>query len=797
MSSTPQNTNTIQEIDTIDIKSWLFRMLRLWPWFLGFFFISLGLAWLYLAYSEPIYQSEAMLLIKDEKKMGSMSVNDELMKALNISSAGKILENEIEILKSLDLLESVIIKKQLYLQVKESRFFADQPLYGSEIPFTFEVENPEKIPGKGEWLLQNRQGKWLMQSIPGGQQIPLDTLTWIGNKNCRFKFHFPVEKLKDTEGSLNGSITYLISLDNPRKIAIDYKKKLEVKQVGKQSTIVSLSIKDLRYSRGMAFLESLLEMYNRHGLEDKNETTSNSIDFLDGRLKVVETELRSVEGKVESFKRVNQVSDLSEQSRVMLESVQEIDRSKALQQTQMNVVLALEKELSDNQDNPRMVPNTLGIADVSATSLIERHNQLLIQRERMRELSGPKNPAFIDLDQQVNDIRKDLLTNVRNLSKAYSIQLSNVVDQDTKMNLLLSQLPAKEKQLLEISRDRNVKEQIYLFLLQKREENAIALASAVTDGRTIEKPHAVKQSYPIPLATYGIALLLGFFLAILPMIIIDFFDHRIGSKKDILDRCRAPLLGEFNYVKHLTNPIQITPTSRTVIAEQIRVIRTNISFTDPDKTDKTILVTSHIPGEGKSFSCLNIASSFAILHKRVVILEFDLRKPRLLKSLGLSAKIGISNFLSGHCELDQILLKLDGFEENLWVLPSGPIPPNPAELILGNRMPLLMDQLRSRFDYVIIDSPPFSLVTDAQLLRDFSDSTIVILRQGYSSIESLKQINQLMNHNEKQKIYTILNGVNRNSRYSYYTAKYTEYGYIYEDGYGYSSRGISEYIDKG
>jgi tyrosine-protein kinase Etk/Wzc len=411
-------------------------------------------------------------------------------------------------------------------------------------------------------------------------------------------------------------------------------------------------------------------------------------------------------------------------------------------------------------------------------------------------MAGTQNPLYRDLTMQVKSVRQDLLENVKNLRKAYDIQLADVIIRDRRLAATMNSLPAMEKKLLEISRDRNVKEQIYLFLLQKREENAIALASAVKDTRTIELPHASKQTYPLVLPTYGSAIALGFFLAIIPMILIDVFDDRIGSAKEIAAKCLAPLLGEINYLKHLNYPIQIGQNSRTVIAEQIRSIRTNLNFTELGSELKTILVSSHIPGEGKSFTCLNIAASYAILQKKVVVLEFDLRKPRVLKSLGLTSKTGISNVLTGNAALSEVVMEVEGFEGHLFVMPSGPIPPNPAELILGKYMQPLMEQLRAQYDVVIIDSPPFSLVTEALLLKNHTDATIIILRQGYSKKDALKQINEKFLQEQTKKVYTILNGVNRTSRYSYYTAKYSE-GYSDQYGYGYNSYRAYEYVDKG
>jgi tyrosine-protein kinase Etk/Wzc len=795
-----QNNQTMDKgLESLDLKSWFFRMLRLWPWLVGFLSISLTIAWLYLMNTERIFQSNATLMIKDDKKTGSSSMDNNVLKALNISGSGKLLENEIEVLKSADLLREVVKREQLYITIKKEKNFADFTVFSDDQPFDFELSNPDAIANNLEWILNTDEKPWILKTSALDKGAPIYFGTWYRAQGIRFRVRPKVLSTSNNSNSMyEEKSRYRVFLNNPIRVSQQYKLNLEVKQVGKQSTVITLSVKDLHYERGNAFLRSLIKLYNEQGLNDKNLTTSNTIDFLEDRLAVVERELRNVETDVERFKMKNKVTDVTEQSRILMDMVKDVDKQKAQQQSQVNVIAALEKELIENKDNPKMVPSTLGVTDISAASLIEKHNQLVLQRDRMINIAGKYNPALMDLNNQVSEIRQSLLENIQNLKRAYSIELGDILAQDRRISEKLVNVPVLEKQLLEISRDRNVKQQIYLFLLQKREESAIALASSVTDGRTVESPHGFKQVKPNPQLIYALAGLIGMFLAIVPMLLIDFFDDKVGSPREIAERCYAPLLGEINYVKQLDNPIQIDAKSRNIISEQIRSIRTNISFTRNGNSVKTILVTSHMPGEGKSFSSLNVAASFALLDKNVVILEFDLRKPRVLRSLNMTANIGITNYLSGqHHQLEDMLLPIKGYGSKLMLLPSGPIPPNPSELILGSRMKDLIQELSLKFDYILIDSPPFSLVTDALLLKQYADITIVVLRQGYSSKEAFREINDKIYDSENKRVYVLLNGVNKSLRYSYYTAKYSNsYGYGYGYGYGYVENNGREYYEK-
>jgi capsular exopolysaccharide synthesis family protein len=701
------------------------------------------------------------------------------------------LENEIEVLKSADLIREVVLREQLYLTFKKKFYFADEVIFGKEQPFKLEIADPQQIHNTTIWEFSYIGKEWLIKP-KFGDAFQVKNDQWYQYKGLRFKL-INNDSILIKDKKAKSQLEYILHLTNPNQSVLDYKKRIDIKQVGKQSTVISLSVDDSHYGRGNSFLSSLIRIYNQQGLNDKNLTTANTMDFLNERLSVVERDLRAVEGSVEVFKRTNRVTEVSEQAKAYMDMAKTIDQKKAEQETQVNIINALEKEIDNQSNNPRLVPNTLGVADPSAAILIEQHNNLVLQRERIASLAGPKNPALADLDNQVKEVRLNLLENVRNLRNANLLALNDVRAQDRKLNSKLLTIPALEKQLLEISRDRNVKQQIYLFLLQKREESAIALASSVIDSRSVETPRGLKKVRPLSSLIYGSAITLGLFLALIPILLIDFFDDKVGSVREVVEKSRLPFLGELNHVKNLDFPIAITSQNRDVISEQIRAIRTNISFTGKGSQVKNIMVTSHIPGEGKSFTSLNIAASYALLGKKVAVLEFDLRRPRLMKNLGLTAKKGISNYLSGQISLEEIIIRVTPeLGQNLHLIPSGPIPPNPSELILGDGMYRLMQELDLQYDFVIIDTPPFSLVTDAILLKQYANITIVVLRQGFSNKDSYRDINDKLKNKQDDLIYTILNGVNKHQRYSYYASKYNQYGYGYGYGYGSENKGYFE-----
>jgi len=783
-----------EDDDSIDIKGWILRILRLWPWFVLTGALALTVGWYYLKYTEPVYQSVAAILVKDEKKGGGSVLDNPLLEELNIGGKGKLVENEIEVIRSFNLLRDVVRKERLYVSVKHRGRIATWTTYGRDVPFWLEIENPDTINNAYTWVLNVRKEPWQLITEENGPMITIERGKWYQIKNIRFRLWPNVQYIKPKDNkAIEIRPEFEISLIPLQSAAQSIKGQLEVAPVGKMGSVIGLSFTDFNGERATDILKSIIEIYNRQGLQDKNEVNANTIDFLTERLNVVERELKGVEGQVENFKRANKITDVSSEAATYLEMAKDIDRLNADQQTRVNVISGLEQELMQNQNNPRLVPSSLGIPDPSLTALIQRHNELVLARDRMIEKAGELNPLSVDLDNQVKDIRISLLENVRNLKSSYETALRDINEENKILSGKLRSIPALEKNLIQISRDRNVQEQLYMFLLQKREESAVALASTVKDSRTIEDPRSMGKIRPNKIKILALAAALGFLLPLIWLVIRDFFDNKVADRKEIEAKCKVPLLGEISFLKKMKGPIEITLKSRSLVSEQIRGIRTGLSFTGKGEEAKTILITSHRPGEGKSFTSLNLAASYALLDKKVVILEFDLRKPRLMRNLGLTTNLGISNYLTSNMNLDEVLVEIPGYNRNFWVMPTGPIPPNPAELILGKNMKSLMDELLARFDHIIIDSPPFSAVTDATLLQQYADVGVIILRQGFSDKEAYSDINDRVNQFPAFPVYIVLNGVGRTAKYSYFGSKYGQgYGY----GYGYFEQEKKSWLNK-
>jgi capsular exopolysaccharide synthesis family protein len=722
----PEDVLTRQNEEGFNLRKWSGRMFGLWPWFLLSLAVCLALTYLYLRYTNPVYNASASIIVKDDKK-GADLLDNSMMKEIGLAGNNKLVENEIEVLKSYDLMQAVVNNLQLYTSIQHVGRIRDVDVFGDDIPFRFIIENPEAIHEARQWTMTDSSNGIIFH---GDKNAPAVIIKYDQPYTYDdIRFHVQADTLYS--GPRFGN--YKVTAITPPDAAVAFGRRLNVEAASKVATVINLELKDTNKKRGVATLQSLINIYNIQGIEDKNRVTDNTINFLTERLTDVTKELQGVEGSVERFKSDNKVTDLSSDAKQYLDLSQQVDIQKAQSQTQLNIVDALEKDLKENENDPKLVPSTLGINEPALRSLIERHNELVLQKERVQQVSGPKNPMLVDLQQQIKEIRGRLISNVASLKQAYAISLNDVANKDILLNSRIRTVPLLERKLVQITRSQNVQEQLYAFLLQKREEAAITRASNVEDSRTILRARSLGKVAPRSTMVWTFGILAALLLPITVFGFRDLMNNKIGDIEELQHHMNIPLLGSIPHIRKMTNPIVIHARARSAAAEQIRNIRTAINYTGNGKMVKTILVTSFQPGEGKTFVSLNLGVAYSLLNKKTVILEFDLRKPTLVKSLGLTARRGISNVLAGQSDLYDLLLEVPDLNGNLFVLPAGILPPNPAELISGVNMSELIRMLREHFDYIIIDSPPLNVVTDATLLQQYADITLVVLRQNYTS----------------------------------------------------------------
>lgn len=786
-----QNTINHSEWDTgeeergVDIRKLMNKAVSLWPWTLICALVTGTAAFLYLYFTTPDYKINAKILIKDEDKKGGGGMADvSMLQSIGLLSGASNVDNELEILKSYTLMYKVISDLQLNVACFTKRSFKTVELYGKHEPFHFKfIGFNESLLRKGslEYAVQvNADKSFIIRDAENERQYTLhygDTVNLPAGKailqaNTAFR--------ENTEG------TYRINVSDPSAVSRNYMKLLEATIPNKQVSTINISLAQSVPEKGEMAVNTLIREYMQANVDDNNRIADSTMSFIDARLLVVGDQLSDIEKEIQTFKQKNELADLSEQSKVLIANTGDYARQQAEQEVQLNVIESLEKYLLENTESPRVVPASLLIQDPTLTALTSQYNSLLMQRSRLLLATTEHNPMVQNLDQQLKDIRSDMLRGIASVKRGAQVALRSVRGNAGELEARIRQVPAKERVFLDYSRQQAIRQELYLFLLQKREETAISRSSTIANARIIDAaqaddlPFQPKRKLIMILAvTAGILLPFGF------VYIKDMLNTRLSGKSDIEADSHIPILGEIGH-KEEAEFVVVTKKSRAVISEQFRALRTNLQFLLTHKDDKVIMVTSSMSGEGKSFIATNLASVLAMAGKKVVLLELDLRKPKIASSLGLKGGKGFSQYAIGAAGIKEII-QPSMVHDNLFLIASGPIPPNPTELLLHERTDALFAQLKQDFDYIIIDTTP-NLVTDAQLLSRYAQATLYIIRLDVTRKEQLKLPNALYRDQKMPKLNLVVNDI----RQKKYGGGYYGYGY----GYGYGAYAEDEHTRK-
>ncbi|MBO9640336.1 MAG: polysaccharide biosynthesis tyrosine autokinase, partial [Siphonobacter aquaeclarae] len=566
----------------------------------------------------------------------------------------------------------------------------------------------------------------------------------------------------------------LVSVTPRAKTVESYLKGLTAEPTSKQSTVIQLSLLDAVPEKGEAILNRLIDEYNAAAVEDKNKTASNTLKFLDERLGLVSGELQTVEQNVEQYKTSQGITDLSAQAQNFLQMVQTNDAQLNQVELQLGAIRDVEKYIGSRTQERTGAPSTLGLSDPVLLGLITKVSELELQREQLARTTSEQNPMLQSLEGQIKTMKTNIRENIQTSKTMLTTSKSQLTATNRKLEGVIRSIPQKERSLIDISRQQAIKNNLYTFLLQKREETAVSYASTIADSRTVDAARSSNEPVkPVSKMIFALFGLLGLVLPVGALTVKDAMNNRVMRRTDVEGVTNVPILGEVVKSKDADRLI-MAPQNRSVISEQIRTIRTNLQFLKSATDSQVLLFTSSISGEGKSFVSLNLGASLALVDRPTVILEMDLRKPKLREALGMTNGIGISNYLIGEATLDEALHPIPGYE-NYFIMPSGPVPPNPSELLSSPRLEQLFTELRGRFNYVIVDSPPIGLVTDAQLIAPFADSTMYMVRHDVTPKNYLKMIDTLYKEQRFQKLNIILNGVGEGEAY-YYSYSYGYYG---------------------
>ena len=755
------------------------RYLPFWPLFVVTIGIGLAVSWLYLRSQTRIYVASAKVLLKDPQKGGGDS---KVLDALNIFSEKKIVENEIIVLRSSSILEEVVAGLDMYASVHNQGKVRTEELYKGNSPVWFRALDKKNVNGGGTYFFSV---SWPKKQV----NINSQTIAFNDTVNINGSAYFIVPNPEYNQ-TLTGKNFYAI-FNSIAGAAGSFAGNLKANATSNQSTVIEVKLETPVPEKGVDFLNRLFEVYNAYAVQDKNQIAAKTLAFIENRLNLVVGQLDSVEKNIQSYKTRESVYDLGGQASLYLSNVSELDKKGSEVAIQLDVLKDVQQYVDNKGRKPGTVPSQMLISDPTLAGLLSKLYDAEFLLSRAESINGEKSDAVIMANQAVNrikgDIKENLITTRNNLNSVRSNVNSGIA-----MNSgMLSQIPRKERGLLDISRQQVIKNNIYTFLLQKREETALSSAGTMPDLRVLEKGASYGPIKPVAKNFYLSGFLLGLLVSIAYVLLREQFNRKILFRTEIEEKTKIPVLAEIMYSK-TPDTIAISEGKRTIIAEQFRSMRTNLAFMGMNEEHKSLLVTSSISGEGKSFIALNLAMSFTLTGKRVGLMEMDLRKPKLSKYLGINRDPGITSYLIGKATIDEIIK--DTKYPNLFVISAGPIPPNPTELIISPKFGEMMVLLKEKFDYIIIDSAPIGPVTDSQLISSYANTTLYVVRHAFTPKVFLRMIDDLYQQKKFNNMALIFNGLKpRGVSIMNYGYSYGSYGYGYGYGYGGGGDGYGYY----
>jgi tyrosine-protein kinase Etk/Wzc len=764
------------EEHSISIRELLDKYLVYWRWLLCSVVIFLVLGWMYARYQTPSYESTASVLIEQEKNSGMASEEIGMLKDLGLASGGGVLEDEIELYQSRSLMERVV--RELHLHWKYQIVGTTTGLVRSEL---YDL-NPIRIrPVKADSLYYDKQYEFEI-TLTSGSEYTVSSENKLNGKSFTYGsvLQLPIGKiiLEKTNEFKNNRIgnRILINISPVSEVAASIRKNLFVEPAGKEANILVLKVKGHNVEKNNAVLNKIIAVHQENAINNKNEVVKNTTAFINERMRFIAAELTNVEKQGEDYKSAHHLVDVTTDAATYLEKESDIEKRVVEASIEMSLADFMNEVISEQNGYEQLLPANLGFKDPSIGEMTIQYNTLVLERNRLRETNGSKHPGIARIESQLSSLRTSLENSLRNMRNSSQMELKKLKTEEQIYQSKISSIPQFEREYRDIFRQQQIKESLYLFLLQKREQNEISLAATVANSRVIDSAY----SDGIPVAPkksliYLIAFILGITLPVGIIYLRVLLNNKIVSRAD-LDHSGLTVIGDIPDEKD-KEKLKVLNHPQSGISEAFRVLRTNLSFvtSSENKECKVISITSSLSGEGKSSTSVNLAFMFAAAGKKVLLMGLDLRKPRIGDILELERISGLSNYLVNHdLTIEDILFVSDTHGQSIHVIQAGDIPPNPSELLMNHRLDELIENLRKEYDYIILDNAPVGLVIDAVTTNRFADTTLYIIRSGMIDKRYLNHILELKNQGKLKNLYVLMNAVKNNvGSYSY------SYGYGY------------------
>ena len=794
------NNNPEGEDREINLYAVFFKYMVYWPWFVASVLACCIGMYVFLRYQTPVYNVTSSVLIKEDEKKGANAASGlAAIQDLGMLSMTSNFDNEVEILRSRTLIKKVVSDMGLYIDMEESNALGfNPPLYkNSPVNVFITPEEADRLVAPVELRMRyTKEGQLTVRAEykidkegdeetmeQGFDRLPAILPTPVG------VFSFTgMDSIPELEG---GEIELVAHVHTPTSTAEAYGKELSVTPSSKTTTIAKVSLRNTVRRRGVDFINRLVSFYNQDANDEKNEVAQKTAEFIEERIGIINGELGTTESELAAFKQRSGLTNLTSDAQMALQESSRYEQHRTENATQINLVQYLRNYIDDPANMDEVIPANVGLRDQNLTSVIDQYNTMIIERKRLLRTSSDSNPAIINMNAGIEAMRRNVRTTVNSVLRGLQIAKADIDRQASKFESRISDAPRQEKEFMTISRQQEIKATLYVMLLQKREENAITLAATANNGRIIEEPLADERPVaPKRMVFMLAALILGLAIPVGIVYLHDLLKYKIENREDVEAITGVAILAELPLVKKTgEGSIVVRENKNDLMEEMFRGLRTNLLFM-LGKDERVILFSSTQPGEGKSFVAGNLAVSLAYLGKRVVVVGMDIRKPGLNKVFNISRKMeGITNYLSDpdHVELFDMVQRSD-ISPNLDILPGGPIPPNPTELVARDVLEKAIARLKERYDYVILDTAPIGMVTDTAIIGRVADMCVYVCRADVTPKAGFSYINVLRRERKFPKLATVINGLDmtkRKNSYGYGYGKKYGYGKGYGYGYGY------------
>ena len=785
-------SNSKQADDFLRIQDLFYLCLNKWYWFVISLVVTIGVAIIYLLTTPPLYTRTASLLIKEDSKGNSLSDAAGVMGDFDLFQTNTNVNNEMQSLQSPAVMLDVVKRLHLDINYHTDGNFYKKVLYGGDCPYTVNFNDLQDNENVAFTITPGQDGQILLTDFSRDGEDLKGKITTALNDTV----DAPIGKLvvTATDDSVVFNAPVYVSRTSYQTITEAYASNLSVTLSDEKSTVINLSFKDVCIQRAEDVLNTIIAVYNENWIKDKNQIAVSTSAFISDRLGVIEQELGNVDENISSYKSEHLLPDVQAAASMYMEQSSETNAQILALNTQLSMARYIRNYLNNTTSKNQLLPANSGIENPGIEQQIANYNTAQLRRNDLVANSSEKNPLVVDMDQSLENMRHAIITSIDNLITTLNTQLRSLQQSERQTTARIAANPTQGKYLLSVERQQKVKESLYLFLLQKREENELSQAFTAYNTRIITPPSgSMIPTSPVKKNIALIAIALGILIPVVIIFIRENMNTKIRGRKD-LESLSVPFVGEIPLAEsgkkkklaHTAKEIVIRQGERDIVNEAFRVLRTNLEFILDAKEDKNkasvTLITSFNPGSGKTFLTMNTAATFAMKGKRVLIVDGDLRHGSTSAYVG-SPKKGLSDYLGKREDNIESLIVEKKNYPNLFVLPVGTIPPNPTELLTEPRLAEMVEQMRNRFDYIFIDCPPIDIVADTQIIEKLADRTVFIVRAGLLERDMLPELQRNYDAKRFKNMALVLNGTqSSSSRYGYH------YGYKYGYRYGYGSK---------